>query len=229
MLVHWIPGPIDLWRAINTNNLLELATGVVTDLDGLLWRYTDWAEGVQAGGAYQDDFVFLSLFGVVLWLLGGTTALLALSTRNGLIVGTPALWVLAMFLFYGRQSRLLILVGFCATLLLHVLLDQQRLERIWVRHRSDYSPMLLMDRMLSVGAAGTLLVLLAGFMPNVVIRPIAYRVYQTMDACLRFGRLSHGKDVSRLEGREKGHGPPRQWSAQPASCLKAALNWGAMK
>ncbi len=180
VLVHWIPGPIDLWRAINTNNLLELAKGVAVDLDGLLWRYTDWAEGVQAGGAYQDDFVFLSLFGVVLWLLGGTTALLALSTRNGLIVGTPALWVLAMFLFYGRQGRLLILVGFCATLLLHVLLDQQRLERIWVRHRSDFSPMLLMDRMLSVGAAGTLLVLLAGFMPNVVIRPIAYRVYQTM-------------------------------------------------
>ena len=180
VLVHWIPGPVDLWRALNTNNLLELATGVAVDLDGLLWRYTDWAEGVQAGGAYQDDFVFLSLFGVVLWLLGGTTALLALSTRNGLIVGTPALWVLAMFLFYGRQGRLLILVGFCATLLLHVLLDQQRLERIWVRHRSDFSPMLLMDRMLSVGAAGTLLVLLAGFMPNVVIRPIAYRVYQTM-------------------------------------------------
>ena len=180
VLVHWIPGPIDLWRAINTSNLLELATGVEADLDSLLWRYTDWAEGVQAGGAYQDDFVFLSLFGVVLWLLGGATALLALSTRNGLIVGTPALWVLAMFLFYGRQSRLLILIGFSATLLLHVLLDQQRLERIWVRHRSDFSPMLLMDRMLSVCAAGALLVLLAGFMPNVVIRPLAYRVYQTM-------------------------------------------------
>ena len=180
VLVHWIPGPVDLWRTIRANDLLALTEGVEAELDSLVWRYTDWAEGVQGGGAYQDDFVFLSFFGAVLWLLGGATALLALSTRNGLIVGTPALWVLALFLFYGRQSRLLILIGFAATILLHVLLDQQRLETGWARRRSDFSPMLLMDRLLSVGAGATLIVLLAGFMPNVVIRPLAYRVYQTL-------------------------------------------------
>lgn len=180
VLVHWIPGPVDLWRAANANDLLVLVDGAEADLDSLVWRYTDWAQGVQAGGAYQDDFVFLTGFGVVLWLIGGGTALLALSTRNGLLVGTPALWVLATFLFYGRQGRLLILIGFAATLLLHVLLDQQRLERGWARHLADYSPMLLMDRMLSVCAAAVLIGVVAAFMPNVVIRPIAYKVYQTM-------------------------------------------------
>ncbi len=180
VLVHWIPGPLDLWRAANANDLLSLASGAEADLSSLLWRYTDWIQGVQAGGAYQDDFVFLSLFAVVLWLVGGVTALLAQSTRNGLIVGAPVLWVLAMFLFYGRQGRLLILFGFVMTLLLHVLLDQQRLERSWVRHNSDFSAMLMMDRLLSVLAAAALIVLLAAFMPNVVIRPIAYQVYRSM-------------------------------------------------
>ncbi len=180
VLVHWIPGPLDLWRAAKANDWLALTAGVEADVSSLLWRYTDWVQGVQAGGAYQDDFVFLSLFGVVLWLLGGATALLVLFTRNGLIVGAPTLWVLATFLFYGRQGRLLILVGFVATLLLHVLLDQQRLEQSWTKQRSDFSPMLLLDRLLSVFAVGALLVLLAAFMPNVVIRPIAYKVYQTM-------------------------------------------------
>ena len=112
-------------------DLRPLAEGVSVELNSLVLRYSDWARGVEAGGAYQDDFVFLTLFGVVLWYLGGVTALLALSTRNGLIVGTPALWVLATFLFYGRQGRLLILIGFAAALLMHVLLDQQRMERNW--------------------------------------------------------------------------------------------------
>ena len=180
VLVHWIPGPLDLWRAAKANDWLALTAGVEADVSSLIWRYTDWVQGVQAGGAYQDDFVFLSLFGVVLWLLGGATALLVLFTRNGLIVGAPTIWVLATFLFYGRQGRLLILVGFVTTLLLHVLLDQQRLEQSWTRQRSDFSPMLLLDRLLSVFAVAALLVLLAAFMPNVVIRPIAYKVYQTM-------------------------------------------------
>ena len=180
VLVHWIPGPIDLWRAAMSYDLRPLAVGVTTDLNGLVLRYSDWARGVEAGGAYQDDFVFLSLFGVVLWILSGVTALLALTTRNGLIAGTPALWVLATFLFYGRQGRLLILIGFAAALLLHVLLDQQRMERNWARHRTDFSPMLLTDRMLSVGAGAVLIGLVAAFMPNIVISPLAYKVYQTM-------------------------------------------------
>ena len=180
VLVHWIPGPIDLWRAAMANDLRPLVVGVTTDLNSLVLRYTDWARGVEAGGAYQDDFVFLSLFGVVLWFLSGVTALLALTTRNGLIVGAPALWVLATFLFYGRQGRVLILIGFAAALLLHVLLDQQRMERNWARQRTDFSPMLLTDRMLSVGAGAVLIGLVAAFMPNIVISPLAYRVYQTM-------------------------------------------------
>ncbi|MDE0200722.1 MAG: transglutaminase domain-containing protein [Caldilineaceae bacterium] len=180
VLVHWIPGPIDLWRAARAGDLLVLAEGVEIELNSLLQRYSDWARGVQAGGAYQDDFVFLTLFGFVLWLLGGVTALLSLTTRNGLVVGTPALWVLATFLFYGRQGRLLILIGFAAALLLHVLLDQQRMERNWARQRTDFSPMLLTDRMLSVGAGAVLIGLVAAFMPNIVISPLAYRVYQTM-------------------------------------------------
>ena len=180
VLVHWIPGPIDMWRAIAASDPLSLATGARADLSALVWRYSDWLQGVQSGGAYQDDFVFLSFFGVMLWLLGGATALLVHSTRNGLIVGAPVLWVLATLLFYGRQGRQLILVGMVATLLLHVLLDQKRLERIWVGRETDFSPMLITDRLLSIFAVAVPMVLLAGFMPNVVIRPVAYKVYQTM-------------------------------------------------
>ncbi len=180
VLVHWIPGPLDLWRAVSANDPLSLATGARADLAALVWRYSDWLQGVQAGGAYQDDFVFLSLFGVILWLLGGATALLVHSTRNGLIVGAPVLWALATLLFYGRQGRQLILLGMVTTLLLHVLLDQKRLERIWVNRDTDFSPMLITDRLLSIFAVAVPMVLLAGFMPNVVIRPIAYKVYQSM-------------------------------------------------
>lgn len=180
VLVHWIPGPFDFWRALNAGDLLALAAGVEADLNGLVLRYSDWARGVQAGGAYQDDFVFLTLFGVLLWFLSGATALLILATRNGLIVGAPVLWVLATFLFYGGQGRPLILIGFAATVLLHVLLDQQRMERSWISHRTDFSSMLLADRLISVGVGAVLIGLVAGFMPNIVISPIAYRVYQTM-------------------------------------------------
>ncbi len=180
VLVHWIPGPGDLWRAARADNLFILIEGMEADLSSLIWRYADWVQGVQGGGAYQDDFVFLSFFGVVLWLLGGATALLALCTRKGLIMGLPALWALATFLFYGRQGRLLILIGFGAILLLHVLLDQQRLERGWARHRMDFSPALLMDRLLSVVGGGALIVVLAAFVPNIVVRPITYQVYRTM-------------------------------------------------
>ena len=180
VLVHWIPGPVDLWRAAFANDLFILVEGMEADLSSLVWRYGDWMQGVQEGGAYQDDFVFLSLFGVVLWLLGGATALLALSTRDGLIMGAPALWALATFLFYGRQGRLLILVGFSTTLLLHLLLDQQRLERGWARQRMDFSPGLLMDRLLSALAAAALIFLVAAVMPNVVVRPITYQFYRTM-------------------------------------------------
>lgn len=180
VLVHWIPGPVDLWRAATVGDFLTLLERVDIELNDLVLRYADWARGIEAGGAYQDDFVFLSLFGVVLWLLGGVTALLSLMTRKGLIVGTPALWVLAVFLFYGRQGRLLILIGFAAALLLHVLLDQQRMEKHWNRQRTDFSPMLIADRMLSVGAMAVLIGLIAAFMPNVVISPLAYKVYQTM-------------------------------------------------
>lgn len=180
VLVHWIPGPIDLWRAVAASDPQSLVTGVRADLSALAWRYSDWLQGVQAGGAYQDDFVFLSFFGAILWLLGGAAALLVQSTRNGLIAGAPVLWVLATFLFYGRQGRQLILVGMVATLLLHVLLDQKRLERIWAGRETDFSPMLITDRLLSVFAVAAPMLLLAGFMPNVVIRPVANKVYQTM-------------------------------------------------
>lgn len=180
VIVHWIPGPIDLWRAVAAGDPLSLATGARADLSALVWRYSDWLQGVQAGGAYQDNYVFLSFFGVILWLLGGACALLVHSTRNGLIVGAPVLWVLATLLFYGRQGRQLILVGMVTTLLLHVLLDQRRLEGIWTGRNTDFSPMLITDRLLSVFAVAVPMVLLAGFMPNVVIRPVAYKVYQTM-------------------------------------------------
>ncbi len=180
VIVHWIPGPIDTWKAVAVRDPLSLAAGARADLSALVWRYSDWLQGVQAGGAYQDNFVFLSFFGVMLWLLGGVSALLVHSTRNGLIVGAPVLWVLATLLFYGRQGRQLILVGLVATLLLHVLLDQKRLERIWVGRETDFSPMLITDRLLSILAVAVPMVLLAGFMPNVVIRPVANKVYQTM-------------------------------------------------
>lgn len=180
VLVHWIPGPVDVWRAFSFGDLPTLLEGVEADLSSLVWRFQDWISGVQAGGAYQDDFVFLSLFGVLFWLLGGATALLTLATRNGLIVGAPILWVLATFLFYGRQGRTLILIAFVTTLFLHVLLDQQRLEKAWARSRTDFGSMLVLDRLLSVGAAFVLIVILGAFMPNVVIRPLANSLYQTM-------------------------------------------------
>ena len=180
VLVHWLPGPLDLWRAAMADDLFSLISGMEADLSSLLWRYEDWLQGVQGGGAYQDDFVFLSFFAVVLWLLGGATALLALSTRNGLLIGLPALWVLATFLFYGQQGRTMILLGFATALLLHVLLDQQRLERSWTRDGADYSSALLMDRMLSVAGATALIIVLAALFPNIVVRPIAYRIYRTM-------------------------------------------------
>ena len=104
VIVHWIPGPIDLWRAVAAGDPQSLVTGIRADLSALSWRYSDWLQGVQGGGAYQDDFVFLSILGVVLWLLGAVVALLVHSTRNGLIVGAPVLWVLATFLFYGARG-----------------------------------------------------------------------------------------------------------------------------
>ena len=228
VLVHWIPGPVDLWRTIRANDLLALTEGVEAELDSLVWRYTDWAEGVQGGGAYQDELCLSFSFWRSTVVAGRSHGAARSFDPKWVNRGTPALWVLALFLFYGRQSRVLILIGFAATILLHVLLDQQRLETGWARRRSDFSPMLLMDRLLSVGAGATLIVLLAGFMPNVVIRPLAYRVYQTLTPVYDSVDEVTERMFPDLKGGRRGMG--RLGSGLPnVSYLKAELSWGVTR
>lgn len=178
--VDWLPGLGALRASIASGEWQPLFDGIAADWLSLLWRFGEWQRGVLAGGAHQDDLVFLWLVGALIWLAVSATALLLLRTRNGLVGCLPLLWLLGTIQFYGSGERLLLAVGLALALALHFWLDHRTLEESWQSRRMDYSPGLALDRALTT-AGLSILVLLAGLLvPPISSNWLAWRVYEVM-------------------------------------------------
>ncbi|MFZ1753497.1 MAG: transglutaminase domain-containing protein [Caldilineaceae bacterium] len=212
VIVDWLPGLAALRQAVASGNWQPVADGIAADWLSLVWRFGEWQRGILAGGAHQDDLVFLWLVGAVIWLAVSATAWLLLRTHNGLVGSLPALWLLGTIQFYGSGERLPMAVGLAVALILHFWLDHRSLEASWQARRIDYSPGLLLDRtVVSLGLVG--LVLLVGLLiPPVSVNWLAWQVYEVMQPVyqpmedlgeqmfpelqrrsgLRFGRIGSG-------------------------------------
>lgn len=213
-LIRWLPGLGDLLTTIITGRLPTLGQQIVTDWLDLGTRFALWWQGVQAGGAAQDNLIFAALAGVLFWLFGVITALFVRHYRRGLPAATPLLWLLGTILLYSGVNRALMVSGVMLAVVLHLLLDQQQLTERWERLRLDYSSDLRWDRLMVVATVAGAIFVLAAVMPNLYSTALVERYYgwvAPVDKALEAlqGRLFPDLvGLSRLHGRGTGDGLP---------------------
>jgi len=212
VIVDWLPSLAALREAAVSGEWLPIAQGIGADWLSLVWRFGEWQRGILAGGAHQDDLVFLWLVGAVIWLAVSATAWLLLRTRNGLVGALPTLWLLGTIQFYGSGERFPLALALALTLALHFWLDHRTLEESWRARGIDYSPSLLLDRAMMSAGLTLLILLVAVLAPPVSVNSLAWRVYEVMQPVyqpmedlseqlfpelerrsgLRFGRIGSG-------------------------------------
>jgi transglutaminase-like putative cysteine protease len=177
LLLGWIPGPARLWQGLRVGNWPAIPGEVADSWRGFGERALLWWQGVQAGGAAQDNLVFGALACCVLWVVGALGAWLARRSRQGYLAAAPSLWLLGTILLYSSSGKYLLVLGLALTILLQLLLDHELLVERWNRLHLDYSPGLLTDRMLSVISAAVLVLTVAAVMPNLYITPLVRQYY----------------------------------------------------
>lgn len=176
---RWLPRWDELWHLLRGEPLPppEITGGRLAQLAG---RVAFWWEGVQGGGAAQDNTIFGLLAGALVWGLGLLTAWLARTRRSGLLAGLPALWAAALVLLYADRGRPLLVAGLAVVLLLHLALDHERLVSRWQAAGVDYTSTLWVDRLVAVGGVAVLVLTLAYIAPNFIIRPLVWRYYELL-------------------------------------------------
>jgi transglutaminase-like putative cysteine protease len=177
-LVGWLPSARDLVVAIRTNGWLALGQQMVADWNVMVTRFALWWQGVRTGGAAQDNLVFAAMAGAIFWLAGVLLAWLARRSRQGLLAAAPVLWLLGTLLLYSSAGRMLMLGGVLLAVMLHLLLDQERLVRRWQALELDFSPGLFVDRLLAVGSVGLLVMGLAAVLPNWYVDRLVWGYYE---------------------------------------------------
>ncbi len=181
ILTGWLPGVQALWHALVSNGWPQLSQASLEAWQRLFTHFILWWQGVQAGGATQDNLVFAAFAGALFWIIGALTAWLARRYWQGVLASAPVLWLVGTMLIYSRPDRNLMILGVLLAILLQVVLDQQRLTRRWQARGLDYSGGLFLDRMLIVAGVGVVLLLLAAFMPNWYFTPLVDRYYQAIE------------------------------------------------
>lgn len=177
MLLGWIPGPLRLGQALRMGTWDAIAFQIGESWRGFGLRALLWWEGVQAGGAAQDNLVFGALACGVLWGLGALTAWLARRTRQGYAAAAPSLWLLGAILLYSTGGKHLLVLALALTIALQLLLDHAALVARWTALHLDYSPGLLADQALSVASAAVLVLTVAAIMPNLYFSPLVRHYY----------------------------------------------------
>ncbi|MEZ4620646.1 MAG: hypothetical protein R2867_34765, partial [Caldilineaceae bacterium] len=176
-LVSWLPGIRQLWQTLLSGSWPALLQGVFADWQQLFTRFALWWQGVQGGGAAQDNLVFAAIAGLLFWSVGALTAWLLRRTERGLLATSPLLWLLGTMLLYTTTNRGLMLAGLSLAVALHLLLDQRHLLQRWQARGLDYSPDLVVDRTVVILLVGFLLFMLAALLPNLYYRPLVIRYY----------------------------------------------------
>ena len=181
LLAEWLPGVGAVWQAIATRQGAPLLAETTDAFRQAGLRFALWGQGVQNNSATRDDFVLFGFALVAVWLLGLATAGLARRTQQGLLAALPVLWVVGLIMLYSPIDRWLIVGGVALALLLHLVLDQQRLVERWRRQGLDYSPLLLVERGLTVGGLLLMVLALAALMPNLYWTEITGRYYALIE------------------------------------------------
>lgn len=180
LLIGWIPGPRVVWQAAISGDWILIPNHVVNEWVRSVSRFVLWRDGVAAGGAAQDNLVFATFSSLILWLVGLATGMLARGVRQGFAAAVPSLWLLGVILLYSSTGRYLLVVALALTLALHILLDQGVLAWRWQQLGLDFSPGLIIDRMLAVLSAGAVILTVASVMPNLYIKPLVDRYYEML-------------------------------------------------
>ncbi len=177
VLAGWLPTLDDLWRTLVGNQWLALGQQIIGDWAVVITRFGLWWQGVQSGGATQDNLIFAIFAGCFFWIAGLLLAWLARRYQQGLLAAAPVLWLLGTLILYGNSGRSLMVSGILLALVLHFVLDQHTLVQRWQDKQLDFSPGLFTDRLLTAAGALALLVVLAGFLPNWYFEGIVLRYY----------------------------------------------------
>lgn len=180
LLLNWLPAPGTLWQVGATGQWQLVLAETSGRLQPAVARYALWWQGVQANSAGRDDLVVATVAGLAVWVVATLLVLLTRRFRQGLLATLPVLWPLGFIMLYSPAERWLIVLAVWLALLLHLLLDQQRLVEGWRSARLDYSPSLLLERFAVAIACVTMALAVAQFMPNLYIRQITSRYYELL-------------------------------------------------
>lgn len=217
VLAGWLPGWFELGAALLHNQWLQIGQQSIAALQRLSTHFMLWWQGVQSGGAAQDNLIFAAFAGGLFWLMGVLTAWLARQYQQGMLAAAPVLWLVGMMLLYSAPNRSLMVLGVLLALVLQVLLDQDTLTRRWQRNGLDFSTGLFLDRLMIVFATLVVLFLFAAFMPNLYFSPLVDRYYAMIDPWQQ--RVEDWRDrlfpdlkgVSHLRGGGLGGGLPNNF------------------
>jgi hypothetical protein len=177
LTLAWIPGPAAVINSLQSGDGWQLLQRPPIVWAGFIARAQLWWQGVQRGGAAQDNLVFVALGATAIWWTSALGAWVARRTRQGLAAAVPSLWLLGLVLLYSSSGKMLLVAGLALAVLLQVLLDQTRLVARWVDARLDYAPGLFFDRILAVVSALALILTVAAIMPNLYWEPLVTRYY----------------------------------------------------
>ena len=177
LLAEWLPAASALWQAAAARDATTLVAGMADALHSTGLRYALWWQGVQSDSAMRDDLVVLGFALGVVWGIGLLTAGLVRRTQQGLLAALPVLWLVGLIMLYSPLERWLMVGAVALALSLHFVLDQQRLVARWRRQSLDYSPLILVERGLTVGGLLLLVTALAAVTPNLYWLEIASRYY----------------------------------------------------
>ena len=228
LMIGWLPGPSGILRTVHTGDWVALSDTVVSRWASLLARFALWWKGVLSGGAAQDNLVFTTVGGLIIWAIGAITGWLARSMRQGILASAPSLWLLTAILLYSSTGRMLLVGALAVTICLQLMLDQRALMERWQTLGLDFSPAIFIDRLFAVMAGAGLVLVVAALMPNLYVRPLVVRYYEIMSPLNRrmetyAERLFPDvKGTSRIRGGGLAGGLPNQFLLQEGPQLSSA-------
>jgi transglutaminase-like putative cysteine protease len=175
LIVRWLPSPATLWLAVAGDDWTPVWAEMANAWTIIFARYRLWWQGVQAGGAAQDELVFAGFVSLLIWLVGVATAWLTRATRRGLAGAAPVVALVGAILFYGGEGRWVFMLALALALMLHLTMEHQALVARWQQMRLDYSSDIFPEMIFNAAAICTLILLAATFLPNLSISAIAAR------------------------------------------------------
>ncbi len=187
LFIRWIPGIVETVRSLARGTYFALWSDALAKLLASGTRYSLWWQGVQGGGAAQDDLVFAGLVGLLIWTCVLLSVYIARRYRRGLFASFPLLWLTTLPLIFSREGKFYLVLGLVLALLLHLVLDQDRLRGRWRSRGWDFSDDLMIDRLVAVAGATAFILTVAVVTPSVAVRPIAdwyFRLVSPVDARL---------------------------------------------